>query len=314
MDIKIKLLYIFADLFCPLMVGYLCRYQHRFGEPAFRMMIKFNIYFLYTGLAILSFWTAKLSAELLWMPVFGLVMTVIPGIAAYLWTAGKYQDPLETGSYMMSAILSNFGTLGGLCAFFLLGEVGFAYTQLATLSQNFVLFLFCFPLAQYYYQQSLRGENYSIPYMSIIFNRNQIPVLGLLFGIGLHYSGIQRPEIWNRLFDPLVHFAAWTALMPIGYSIEAKEMRHYYSRVWELIPIKFIITPLLSYFLGSLVFSDPKALYTLLILACTPTAINAVVTAKINNLNVNIAMAAFVLTTALYILVVVPILFFMLMN
>ena len=116
MDIKLKLLYIVIDLFCPLMVGYLCRYQHRFGEPFFRSMIKFNIYFIYTLLAILSFWTVELSPELVWMPVFGVVIAVIPGIAAYAWSAGAYQDPLEKGSYLIASILSNIGTLGGLCA------------------------------------------------------------------------------------------------------------------------------------------------------------------------------------------------------
>ena len=110
--------------------------------------------------------------------------------------------------------------------------------------------------------------------------------------------------------DPLIHFVACTALLPVGYSIEVTEMRQYNRRVLNFIPIKFIITPILTYLLGTVVFSDPTVLYTLLILASTPTAINAVVTAKIHNLNVNIAMAAFVLTTAIYIAIVVPGLFF----
>ena len=309
MDIKLKLLYIVIDLFCPLMVGYLCRYQHRFGEPFFRSMIKFNIYFIYTLLAILSFWTVELSPELVWMPVFGVVIAVIPGIAAYAWSGGAYQDPLEKGSYLIASILSNIGTWGGLCAYILFGEAGFSYIQLALLSQNFILFLFCFPLAQYYHQQSLCGGHYTIPSLTVFLNRNQLPVLGLIVGIGLHYSGIPRPEFGNWLMDPLIHFAAWTALLPVGYSIEVTEMRQYYRRVLNLIPIKFVITPVLTYLLGTLFFSDPTVLYTLLILASTPTAINAVVTAKIHNLNVHIAMAAFVLTTAIYIAIVVPGLF-----
>lgn len=306
MDVKIKLIYILLDLVCPLFVGYVCRIQQYGSETFFRGMINFNIFFLYPVLSILSFWVLKLNVELLWLPIFGILMGVIPGIVAYVWSAGKYGDPLEKGSYLMAAILSNFGTLGGLCSFILFGEIGYAYTQLAVFPQNFVLFLFCFPLAQYYYQQSLHGEDYKTHFADIFFNRNQLPVIGLVLGIVLHYSGIPRPEILGSMFDPLVHIGAWTALMPIGFSIELIEMRQYYRRILDLIPIKFLITPVISYLLAKTVISDVVVLNTIVILASTPTAINAVVTAKINNLNVNIAMAAFAVTTAVFVMLVFP--------
>ena len=310
MDIKLKLFYMVIVLFCPLAVGYLCRYRQWASETFFRSMIQFNLYFFYTLLSVLSFWNLELRPELVWMPVFGILMALIPGIAGYVWSSGHYQDPLEKGSYLIASILSNIGTLGGLCVFILFGETGFAYIQLALLSQNMILFLFCFPLAQYYYLQSLHGGSYVLPSMSVLLNPNQLPVLGVLAGIGLHYSGFQRPEFWNHLIDPLIHIAAWTALLPVGYSIELTEMRQYYRRVLNLIPIKFIITPVLTYYMGMLVLDDPTMRYSLLILASTPTAINAVVTAKIYKLNVPIAMAAFVITTTVYIAIVVPGLFY----
>jgi len=306
MDVKLKLAFIFADIILPLIVGYLCRYQKRFREPFFNNMMSMNVLCLIPILAGLSCWVIRFNADLFWLPVFGLLLGVIPGVAAYLCSAGKFEDYLERGSYLISAILSNFGTLGGLCAFIILGENGYAYTQLAVLLQNAGLFLFCFPLAQYYYQKSLQGARKPIGYSRLFFNWNQLPVVGLFIGAGLNYSGIARPESLGILFDPLVHFAAWTALMPIGFSLELEEMRQYFRKIAILIPIKFVINPGIAFILTGLLISDRQVIQTILIMSFTPTAINAVITAKLHGLNLNIAMAAFVLTTTIFILLIFP--------
>lgn len=309
-DIKIKLAYIFVDLIAPLVLGYLFRYQRRLGDRFFSNMMNNNILTLYPALSVLSFWVVRLDLELAWLPIFGMILGLIPGVTAYLWSAKKYSDYLERGSYIIAAILSNFGTLGGLCAFIIYGETGFAYVQLAVLLQNVVIFMFCFPLAQYYYHQSRNADRHAVSLTDLLLNKNQLPVLGLVIGASLYYLGVPRPQILGDLFNPLVHVAAWTALIPIGFSINLAEMRRYYWKIFDLIPIKFIVTPLIAYGLARLVISDQKVVNTLLILASTPTAINAVVIAKLHNLNVDIAMAAFVLTTAVHLLVVFPVIFF----
>jgi predicted permease len=248
----------------------------------------------------------NLNYQLIWLPVFGIIISFLPGLLAYLWSAKKFSDYLERGSYLLAAILSNFGMLGALCAFIIYGETGFAYVQLATFPQHFIMFLFCFPLARYCYHQSRNTDQQKIPLADIFLNKSLLPVVGLLCGVLLYSFDIPRPEILGTLFSPLVHLAAWTAMIPLGFSIDLAEMRRCYRKILDLIPIKFVITPLLTYFLARQVISDDKVINTLLIMASTPTAINAVVIAKLHNLNVNIAMAAFVLTTTVYLLVVFP--------
>ena len=48
----------------------------------------------------------------------------------------------------------------------------------------------------------------------------------------------------------------------------------------------------------------------MMVLAITPTAINAVITARLFKLNVDLTIAAFILTTVIYLLVVFPLFFF----
>lgn len=84
-------------------------------------------------------------------------MSVIPGILAYPWAKKKYKNSIDQGSFILAAVLSNLLTLGGLAVFILYGEVGYAYTQLVVLFGNIVLFMVCFPLAQYFYQSGQIG-------------------------------------------------------------------------------------------------------------------------------------------------------------
>lgn len=309
-----KLAYFIIDLLFPLTIGYLLRCKQQFNEGFFDKMISYNILLLYPVLSILSFWVLPLTWELMWLPIFGGLLCFIPGLVAYLISKNKYNSPLDTGSYILSAMLSNVGTLGGLCAFILYGETGFAYTQLVVLTQTAVLFLVCYPLAQYYYSKEQGAKQCKISVGTLLWNRNQLPVVGLIVGLMLYVLDVPRPEILGELFNPLVHLAAWTALIPVGYVTDFSAIKKYYSSTFDLVPIKFIMTPLFSYIIAKMVFTDSIVINTIVILASTPTAINAVITAKIHNLNIHIATASFVVTTVLFLLVIYPILFFFLMR
>jgi len=313
LDIKIKLAYFIIDLLFPLTIGYLLRGKQQFSEEFFDKMISYNILLLYPVLSILSFWVLTLTWELMWFPVFGGLLCFIPGFIAFLISKNKYDSPLDTGSYIMSAMLSNIGTIGGLCAFILYGETGFAYTQLVGLTQTAVLFLVCYPLAQYYYSKDQGAQGSKMSITTLLWNRNQLPVLGLIIGLLLYSFDVPRPKIFGDLFNPLVHLAAWTALIPVGHVTDFSAIKKYYSSTFDLVPIKFIVTPVISYIIAKIVFNDRVMIDTIVVLASMPTAINAVITVKIHNLNIHIATASFVVTTVLFLLVVYPILFICLM-
>jgi predicted permease len=308
-DLQTKLLYIVLDLILPLAVGNLCRYQSKLDKNFFQRMIVINICVIYPILTVLTLWTMALNYSLIWLPIIGILLYIIPGVAAYLRVQNKFDSELDKGSYVLSAILSNTTTLGGLCAFIMYGEVGFAFAQMIVMLQNIVMFMFCFPLAQYYYQKSI-GGNFSKQSLSTLFiNRTQLPVLGMAIGIVLNVMGTVRPAFAGLMVDPLVYLGAWTALIPIGYAIDTAGMRKHYSGILDLIPIKFILTPAVAYLIARLLITDEIVVNTIVILAAMPTAINTVIAVQIHKLNVNIATAAFVLTTAVFICIELPALF-----
>lgn len=309
MDIGAKIVYFFFDLLLPLAVGYICRRQTKLDDDFFQRMMTLGLMLVYPVLALLGFWATRLDAELIWLPVLGIVLSVIPGALAFFRAKAKYADSLDQGSYVMAATMSNTLTLGGISAFIIYGETGFAYVQLITLLGTLYLFLVCFPLAGWYAARGGQSGGERVSVASVVFSRNQLPALGLLVGACLYYSGVPRPAWAGAIFDPLVHIGAWMSLIPVGHSVDFREMRQYWLGILDLNIIKFVITPALSYAIGMLVLSDPVAINTLLITASTPTAIFSVVAVKLYRLNVHITMAAFVLTTAVYLLVVYPVQF-----
>ncbi|EGO62139.1 AEC family transporter [Acetonema longum] len=310
MEIAAKLMYMFTDLVLPLTLGYYCRQKQWLSETFCNRIIDLNITVFCTILAILSFWVMPLNPTLLWLPVFGILLSFIPGLAGYWIVRGKYPDGPEKASYLAAALLSNIGSLGGLCTFFLLGEAGFAYNQIVALFQNLVFFLFCFPLASYYQKQLHQpmAETDASPssLASLFFTRKQLPTLGTFAGILLYTGGIPRPDGLSSLFTALIHISAWFAFFPVGYSIQFAEMKHYYRSILDLLPVKFLFTPLVGYCIASQLFTDRAALGTILIAASSPVGINSVILARLYDFNVHLTSAAFFLSTAVFLAVVLP--------
>lgn len=311
--VQMRIVYVFTDLILPLMVGYFLHQKHLISGELCNKLILFNIVVIGTILSILSFWVLPLSLELIWLPVFGVLLCFIPGLIGHLLFEKNYKDFLERGAYLASASLSNIGTLGGLCAFILYGEIGFAYTQMVGISQNFVLLVVCFPIAQYYrqcHENSKSNKKVGVNLREILFSWKQLPVLGMVLGMFLYLYDVPRPSDLAAVFSALVHVGAWFALLPVGYLIDFSRAKQYYARMNDLMLVKFILAPILTYFLVAVLFENPVLRGTMMILSAVPTAINAVITARLFKLNVDLTIASFILTTAVFLLILFPAMFF----
>jgi predicted permease len=258
-------------------------------------------------LACLSFWIIPLEIQLVWLPILGIIMVVIPGIFAFLQANRKYQEPLDKGGFILGAMLPNRGVIGMLTVFAIYGETGYALVQIIMLTSPLILQLFCFPLAEYYYQSYYKQETKRTPILSLFLNRRQMPLLGILLGIVLNLSGVSRPSILEDVFPYLIHISAWLFVVPVGYSLVFHELQHHWKNSLDVLWIKFLATPILMYLILLPMNLGSIATDVLLILAFAPTAINAVVTSRLFRLNVHVPMTAFMLTTLFYLMIILPI-------
>ena len=310
---SLRILYVLTDLICPLVVGYFMHQRHWVSDNIINKVIRFNVICVYTTLSLLSFWVLPLSWNLLLVPLFGAALVLLPGAIGWLFFAGRMKNLLDRGAFIASAMLANLGTLGGVCAFILYNEQGYAYAQLIGTTQNILLCIVVFPMAQYFYLKhsaSLRKSSPSHNFREMFFSINQLSLLGMAMGLILNANGVQRPPELGDIFQSLVHIGAWIAMLPVGFLIDFRQVHRYASDIQTLTILRFVITPLLFNAITYFCVSDELLRGTLMVLTFCPTAINAVLACKLYKLNVDLCVSSFVITTAAFLLVIFPLLFF----
>lgn len=314
-DSEMRILYVLTDLIAPLVAGYFIHQRKWISDAMMNRVIRFNIIVIYTLLSLLSFWVLKIDWELALVPLFGFFLILFPGAVGQIFFARHYPNPLDRGAYLVSAMLANIGTLGGVCAFILYSEQGFAYSQIIGTCQNVALVLLIFPLSQYFYLKATGSTRKSSPlrdFCNLFFSWNQICLLGMAAGIYLNLHGIKRPDFLTPAFVWLVHVSAWFAMLPVGYLIDFRHARPYILATKSLYFIRFVVTPAATCLLAYFAFDSATIQNSMLIFASCPTAINAVIAARLYKLNIDLPVASFLATTALYLVLFFPVLFFVL--
>ena len=310
---NLRLIFVVTDLIAPLAVGYFLHQRQLVSGEAINKLIRFNVICIYTILSLLSFWVLPISWSLLIVPIFGFLLILVPGAIGSFCFARRFTSWLDRGAYVASAMLANIGTLGGVCAFILYAEEGFAYTQIIGTCQNILLVLVIFPMAQYCYMKqshAIRKTNRLRTFCELFFSINQLSLIGMAAGLLLNASGIARPAVLGPVFQSLVHIAAWIAMLPVGFLIDFKQVHRYEEKVRSLTALRFLITPIIFGVLITLFVKDPVVKGTLFICAFCPTAIDAVLTSRIYHLTTDLAVSSFVITTTAFLPVIFPILFF----
>ena len=100
-------------------------------------------------------------------------------------------------------------------------------------------------------------------------------------------------------------------MQPVGFLLSFGAARENLSRIRSLTFLRFLLMPIVTYFIVKALVADPILRHTIIILSCCPTAINAVLASRLYKLNVDLAATSFLVTTGAYLLVIFPILFFL---
>ena len=314
-EINARLIYLGTDLILPLIVGYLLYQRRLLSDAAVNLLIRINVIVFFTLLSLFSFWALPLTRDLVILPVFFAFIILFPGFISWRFLGRRFHSPIDRGTHLISALLSNIGTLGGICAYIIYGERGFAYAQIGGACQNLILVLLAFPAAQYYYllhkNRGRRARLEGRGFFGLLVSWNQISILGMAAGLLLNAGGVVRPPVLSDAFGCLIHVSAWFAMLPVGSLINFRRARHFVYLTLDMIFLRFLLVPLVTFFAARLIISDPLVRNALVIFASVPAAINATLTARLYQLNVDYTIAVFLVTTVLYLIVLFPAVFFL---
>ena len=85
-----RILLVFTDILLPLAAGYLLKIHNLMPQKACDWLIRFNVVVMVTVLTLMSFWVLPLSAQLLWLPLIGVLITAVPGVIGARCFAGQF--------------------------------------------------------------------------------------------------------------------------------------------------------------------------------------------------------------------------------
>jgi len=219
--------------------------------------------------------------------------------------------PSETGSIFGCGSFSNIGSFGSLICFIFLGEPGFALVPIYL--EEISYYTIGFPIAKYY-GGGVETAGSTFDRMKTLSRDpfTLVALSSLLLGGLLHFSGLERPNLYESLNALLIPFSAFLMLSSIGMALRFKRVRDYKKECLSIAVIKFLLVPLLTssaaYAIGFGDIDGGLPLKVVIILASMPVAAIALIPPSIYDLDLDLANSCWFVSTALLI-IILPMLF-----
>ncbi len=261
----------------------------------------------------LSVWPITIESRFTLLPVIQtlsfIVVLLISVVLVRLHSLGKQAD---RGTFVLACALSNQGyTMGGLVCYLLFGAIGLGLSRIYVAFWPPLLVLVLFPLANSYSSQSAKKSIGTVIFEGIWHVRS-LSMVGL--GVGIAFSLLKVPyPHWIEtyyLLKILVIVGTFVSFGVIGLSLHLDHIGKYGRLYLSQGFVKFIIAPLVSVvlvvLLGFRVWELPGAVAV--IQAFMPTAVSSVLIASLFGLNTRMASALFVVNTAVFLVLILPIL------
>lgn len=298
------------DIIVPFTLAYLAvKYFKKLNEHSFDVFMLFHLRVFFPIGSFLAIWNLNLTPEMIWLPIAGVLMHLLPYWLAFLRLKKYDYDYRSKGSYLLVMLVSNAAMLGSMTSYFLLGETSYAYTALILSLGPFMVNGIGY-LTAARYQSLAEGTAVKGSVKDVLKNLiswNQMALYLTIIGLILNFLNVPRPQIASDIISVNIHFAMWSVIVPLGASLSFAGVKKYRYISIDVSVIKFIIVPAILILLSFIFIKDQMALKTILLIAASPAPMVAVMFSKLFKLNVDLAMSPFIYTTLIYIALMVPV-------
>ena len=252
---------------------------------------------------IISVWIAPLKhVEIFSLPLFGIFAVLLGGAVSYIISGFLHMDRDQRGVYTIVGGFANMGSLGGLIAFILLGEVGFALVAFYQMFEKFVYFLIGFPFAKNHSIHHTEDKSLKSFFLEVVKDPViTINLAALLIGTVLNLSGIERPFYFTKVNHIMVPAGSFLLIFSIGLAMKFGKMKDYIHASLILIFIKSVFVPavvfMIAYLSGLGNIENGLVLRFLLILSSMPVSFIAMVPPTIYDMDQDLANTCWFFTT-----------------
>lgn len=247
------------------------------------------------------------------LPFFGGATLIFGGVVGFGVAKLFNSSPRETGVYICSSSFTNIGCIGGLVCYVLLGEVGFALVTLYKMFEELIYYTIGFPLARYYSGAAEGGTGWVSRCWRVISDPFFLSaIIALSVGLFLNITNVERPLVFETITSIFVPVGTFALLVSIGLGMKLSSIREHLPMSCLIAGLKVTLIPLtavtVAYFLGFGDIDGGLPLKVILIAASMPVAFNSLVAASLYDLDLDLANAIWLVSTA-SLLLVLPLLF-----
>lgn len=294
--------------------GYLASSRFGISENLAKKIMTAVLIFLNWPIALLVIWRMNLDLRLIWLPIVGLIlMLTITIISTVLFLSLKLERKSQL-TLILAGSLSNLGYTGGaFVCYALFGAEALALANIYLLLWLPTAYLIFFPLLKIIQFRSR-------PSGSILKHTLDLRCLVLpavITAIVLNLTDIKTPAFVTRfhIVDILVYAASSLSFFAIGLRVNFSRLKNYINLYFPLVGVKFILTPAVALLLIWLLTLTGNNLpdmvrKVIIVLSATPSAVLMVTMSNVFDLDGPLASALWLVTTAVFAVVVVPVLFF----
>lgn len=270
-------------------------------------------------IAWLAVWHLDILADVWKVPVVGGVVAVTVSLAGLGLAKRLRLPPQDAALFGLQGGMGNVGySLGGFLCFALWGVQGLALEQMFCMMWPFYAFLFCFPLARHY-GLAARGAaeieakvppwRYALRVLGrSLLDLKSLPLYMVLLGLALNLQGVAPPEGVTRwhIIDGLMVAGILMQFGGVGMTVRAGRLPRFWRLSLGTAGLKFLLHPVLMVATALALGMAGTPLYVCVLLAAMPSALYSVLMANIFGLNRDLANATFILTHAICMATVVP--------
>jgi predicted permease len=312
---RIRLISMFIVLLAGLTAGYVTTNRLQPHQELAKKIMTLVLVCLNWPIALLVIWNAHLTVQFIWLPIAGLIlMLTTTALTAILFSFFEL-DPASRLTLILAGGLSNVGYTGGaFVCYALFGMTGLALANIYLLLVLPTFYLIYLPLLKV---REMRAQNRRTKSrLNFLLDSRMLAIPAIITAIILNLTGIKQPAFITKfhLIDILVYSASSLSFFAIGLQVKLSRLKDYISLYFPLAAVKFILAPAVALLLITILALAGQRLEELvqnviMVLAATPSAVLMVTMSNVFDLDGQLASALWVVTTAVFVILVVPVLF-----
>jgi predicted permease len=257
-----------------------------------------------------AIWALNLSdLRIISLPFIGVFAIFMGGFLGYLSSKILNLNRKQTGVFIICGSFTNIGSIGSLVTFILLGESAFAMVPFYKLLEGIIYYSIGFPIAKSMSDTISQDESFSQKILNVLTDKYVLVAMSsILAGLLLNIMGFERPSLYSNLNSILIPIGTLLMLSSIGMAIHFGRIFSYLKEAGIIAFIKFLLVPLAVYlltlFLGLDKVDGGLPVKVSVVLASMPVAFTALVPPTLYDLDLDLANAAWFVTTSMLVLVI----------